>query len=337
MKDNTPSTQPLRVLQTVVRPSATNNPFVSLMVQNMPKNIQTQWFSWRRLLSTDFDVLHVQWPEKLVTGGSFLKGAAKRFALRIALRRARLRGRGILLTVHNLQGHEKSTVAEARALRRLYRQVDEFVVLNESVALTHMTSRTPRVIPHGNYAQLYGARDPRQARSGHMVFVGTIREYKNVTGLLRAFHVAASKEAGLQLTIAGRPWTSDLEDKVRDLADGRDDVDLQLRELADSELTRIMGTAEIIVLPYVQLYNSGVVFLALTLGVPVLVPRTPATTLLQEEFGDDWIRIFDGFVSAEALLRSRRATIPTALPDLSRYDWESLSHQYADLYKSLRP
>lgn len=329
----------IRVLQTVVQPSNNNNPFVSLLVRNLPPDIETSWFSWGKFLSANYDVLHIQWPEKLVTAGSTSKAMVKRVAFAVGLRRARRRGIPIILTVHNLTAHERPAKAEQRAIQSLYEHVTTFVALNDSADLGQISPEPPVIIPHGSYAQLYSTRSPESIVPGQFVFVGSIREYKNVPTLIRAFRGVAALDPSMTLHIGGRAWSEALATQIEQSADRCDQIRLTLRELDDSELISILSAAEVAVLPYTQLYNSGVVFLALTIGVPLLLPRTPATTQLQAEFSEAWIQLFDAPLTPDALIAAHSALTcanDRALPDLAGRDWSALSAAYAKTYRDAR-
>lgn len=98
------------------------------------------------------------------------------------------------------------------------------------------------------------------------------------------------------------------------------------RYVDDPTLAREVSSAELVVLPYRDMHNSGTLLLALSLARPVLVPRTPNNVAVAAEVGPGWIFMYDGELdagvirvrpaagSASRVQRSR--TCPSAVGDL---------------------
>ena len=91
-----------------------------------------------------------------------------------------------------------------------------------------------------------------------------------------------------------------------------------------------VGAAELVVLPYREMHNSGVLLVTLSLDRPVLVPSTPSNLALAEEVGPDWIYLYDGELSSailQATLERMRAAGPRPRPRLDDRDWQTLGRQ----------
>lgn len=325
------------VLQSVVKPNSRTNPFAELLVSNLPTYIESEWFSWRTALFGKFDVLHFQWPENLVRAPHPAKAALKRAALRHVLRRARRMHAKTIVTIHNLSPHESMSRAEGSTLDRVYDSAAAFVALNDTDSLTGYPVKPIYVIPHGDYRQKYARRAETARVDGRLVYFGAIRDYKNVPGLVAAFREASVTDSSLSLVVAGKPWNESTHRAIEESA-ATAPVSLMLSELEEEDLVNIICTAQVVVLPYGQLYNSGSIFLALTLGVPVLVPRTPSTESLRRELGDRWVMLFDGPLTAAHLSRAIALTEsapPVDSLDLSMRDWTHIGADYGRLYRSV--
>lgn len=325
------------VLQSVVKPNSRTNPFAELLVANLPTYVESEWFSWRTALFGKFDVLHFQWPENLVRAPNAAKAALKRAALRHVLRRARRLHAKIIVTIHNLSPHESLSRAEGSTLDLVYRSAAAFVALNDTASLSAYPIKPIHVIPHGDYRQKYQRRAETARVDGRLVYFGAIREYKKVPGLVNAFRAASTADSSLSLVVAGQPWDETTRRAIEESAAAAP-VTLLLKELEEEDLIKVISTAQIVVLPYSQLYNSGSIFLALTLGVPVLVPRTPSTESLRLELGDRWVMLFDGELTAEHLSGAMARTVSAprvSSLDLSKRDWAHIGAEYGHLYLSL--
>ena len=98
-----------------------------------------------------------------------------------------------------------------------------------------------------------------------------------------------------------------------------------------------MGQAELVVLPYREMHNSGAALLALSLATPVLVPDNPVTRALAREVGEEWVRTYRGEVTAEALVEALchvRQIPPGCRPDLSARDWATAVRSHLAVYEA---
>ncbi|MDA8019273.1 MAG: glycosyltransferase family 4 protein [Thermoanaerobaculia bacterium] len=158
------------------------------------------------------------------------------------------------------------------------RLVDEFDVHIERTV----------TIPHGEYGFFerdpVGAEplDPAEARrslgleSGSEValFFGYLREYKGLDVLLEAWRSVRELRPRARLVIAGDPVQlpagrrRDLEDEARRLG-----AVCRFEYVPFSEVRRYFAVADVLVMPYRRISQSGVLFLALSLGVPVVATR----------------------------------------------------------------
>ena len=103
-------------------------------------------------------------------------------------------------------------------------------------------------------------------------------------------------------------------------AAGDDRITLQLSYLDDAQLVRRVGEAEVVVLPYRQMHNSGAALGALSMDRPVLVPANPVNADLAAEVGPGWVHTFTGPMTADVLsecVQALKTVERSAAPDLS--------------------
>src|SRR5207253_1153128 len=117
-----------------------------------------------------------------------------------------------------------------------------------------------KVIPHGHFRSEYPntiSREEARARlnvasaSVVYVYMGLIRPYKNVPGLVRVF--ADVKDPDAALVVAGMPITDDLRADVTNAADGDLRVRLDLRWIDDDEVQTYLNAADLVVLPFAEI------------------------------------------------------------------------------------
>ncbi len=104
-----------------------------------------------------------------------------------------------------------------------------------------------------------------------VMFAGMVRAYKGIELLLRAWR-SSSASRRHRLVIAGESYLGrgKLESLVRDLADPCSVV-LEDRYLSNEELLSTMQVADVFVLPYLRASQSGLLPLALGMGLPTIV------------------------------------------------------------------
>lgn len=329
----------VRVLHSVYPADSTGNPFVNLLVQNLPSFVQSYFFSWKSALLGRYDVLHFQWPEKLVHSDRRLKALSKQLAFLIVLLRLRASKTGVVQTVHNVELHENVGRVERKLLELLNRWTDVRILLSGAVDLPARPAMSTVVIPHGDYRQQFPTTPTGNRVPGRLLYFGLVRAYKQVPALIQAFGLSGLAQAGGTLHIVGSPWTDALAADVRSAAQRTEGVTAVLEAVEETELASAIVSADLVVLPYERLYNSGAVLFALTLGRPVLVPSTPTTEEIAHEVGDEWVLRYRAPLTPETL-RGALSTVQDrefdqlVPPDLGGRDWKELGERYAGAYLS---
>lgn len=122
------------------------------------------------------------------------------------------------------------------------------------------------VIPHAHFGSynkcnLKTCDDKINYRIG---FFGRIYKYKGIDFLAQAYQEVYPKIPQLRLLIAG---SGNLKDC--DFTQGK--VELYNRWITDDEVVRLLSKVDVVVLPYIEASQSGVVPLSFSLGKPVIV------------------------------------------------------------------
>ncbi|WP_369140400.1 glycosyltransferase [Modestobacter versicolor] len=335
MPDPTPSQpggRPVRVLQSVrlggAHPSYADHVAAALD----PQRLELLSFSYRTALVGRWDVLHVHWPENLIRHRSRPRQALRCVLFALLLLRIRVLRPGVVRTVHNVAPHERGHRVERALLAALDRRVTCHVRLNDE---TKVRRGAPVVtIPHGHYrAELGAAGDLPRDDGRTLLFFGFLRPYKGVDVLVEAFGQLADPAA--RLVVAGEPATPAMRALVEDAAAADPRVEPHLSFLPDEELSALVRAATVVVLPYREIHNSGVLFAALSLACPVLVPENAVTAALRAEVGADWVRGFTHPLTADDLSAALAAAAdrdPAAVPELAGREWSAVADRYAAVF-----
>jgi beta-1,4-mannosyltransferase len=321
------------VQQSFPDPRPTTNPYIVMLRDSIAArpDVSLQTFSWRRAILGRYDVFHAHWPEILVGGQSPLKAAVRQSLTTLLLARLRAQRIPIVRTVHNLELPDGLSKRQARILRAFDRQTTLRIRLNDSTALSN--DQPVETIVHGHYRPWFARYERSEARLGHLSYFGLIRRYKGVENLAGAF---SALRGGLSLRIAGRPSSAELAETLRDCAKADPRITLTLEFLSDATLVEVATEAELVVLPYRHMHNSGGVLTALSLDRPVLVPANEVNERLSLEVGPGWVYQYRGDLTAADLsetLDRVHATARSTSPDLSRREWDAAGERHVEAYR----
>ncbi|MBY0689445.1 glycosyltransferase [Microbacterium marinilacus] len=308
------------------------NPYTTLLVGALdPSLVRTRYFRWKGLLTDDFDVLHVHWPEHFTRHRYGVVRVMKAVLLLVFLVRIRLQRKAIVRTAHNLRPHEKGTWIERRVLDCLDRCTTLWFVLNDA---TPVPAARKLLIQHGHYRDWYRMPRPGEQVPGRLLAFGLIRAYKGMDDLVSAFRDVPGDQWTLHL--CGRAESSETVARLEQARAGDQRVRLDLRFVPDEELAQEIAQSEAVVLPYRDIHNSGVALLALSLNRPVIVRDAPATRLLEQEFGSEWVHRFTGDLDAQTLTASvfaLRGSVRADEADMSGREWSVLAAEMTAGYR----
>jgi glycosyltransferase involved in cell wall biosynthesis len=128
------------------------------------------------------------------------------------------------------------------------------------------------VIPHGEFSYYesgleMGTRENMTDERRHtLLFFGRLREYKGLEVLAESFRILKEAVPDARLLVVGegdfRPYAATF--------DAIQNVTIVNRFIADSEVNEFFARAGILVVPYVEASQSGVIPIAYPLGIPVV-------------------------------------------------------------------
>jgi glycosyltransferase involved in cell wall biosynthesis len=183
-----------------------------------------------------------------------------------------------------------------------------------------------------------------------ILFFGTIAPYKGLEYLLAAFNLIASNDPTYRLVIAGRPrrgsedYWREIEAAIR-RSEHASRILQTIEFVRDDQTELYFKAADVVVLPYLHIFQSGVLFLAYSFGVPVIA--TDVGDLKEDVLAGD-----TGFVCkpandsdlAGALTTYFSSELFWALPErrarirdyaVERHSWETVAALTTEAYSRL--
>lgn len=341
-------------MRIIARPAfreRTGNPYNWLLYTHIAElGHHVEEYSPAAIIKGGFDVWHLHWPEFFLNERNILlvwRRLATTFGLLTA---ARARGTRVIWTVHNLQAHEALHPAlERRFWDRFTALVDGYIYLSEA-GKEQILSRFPRLenlpgffIPHGHYRGIYPDRISREEARAKLglslsqpviACFGNIRPYKGIPHLIRTFRKIAGD--GKILLVAGRSEWEELSNEIRSEAAPEPGVRLTLGHIPEEDVQLYLRAADLVVLPFREIFNSGSALLALSFDRPILVPKKGSLSELRKRVGDAWVRTYSGELTpdslSDALEWSLQRTRP-ARPDLEAYNWAQIAASTVEAYR----
>lgn len=239
----------------------------------------------KKLSKGNYDIVHTQWYTFSPIDYYYLRKMKKRFGVRY------------VATVHDILPFNQKPY-DMFFHKKLYALADAIILqapgnvkrfadlFPESAAKTHM-------IPHGHMLDYVETRDKQASREKLglprdkkiFLFFGQIKKVKGVDVLLKAVAKLRSRYPELYTVVAGSVWKADFTECEQIIASEKldDCVHTDIRYIPDEEVADFYSAADACVLPYTDVYQSGVIQLAYGYRKAVVATALPAFTQFVKE------------------------------------------------------
>lgn len=274
--------------------------------------------------------------------------------------------RKIVFTAHNVNAGIRDcndSFLNRLTLQIQYRLVDHIFVHTERMKRELIDSfgadeRRVTVIPYGINNAIPNTRltvsEAKQRlgiREGEktILFFGNIAPYKGLEYVIEALRDVLSWPANYRLVIAGRPknceryWKGMSEAIGGDVDAGR--ILLRAEFIPDEETEVYFKAADVLVLPYRHIYQSGVLFLGYSFGLPVLAADVGSLRddivegktgfVFRPEDPSDLAKAIKTYFASDLYtnLNSHRQQISHYATE--RHSWEVVGNMTMDVYAGL--
>ncbi len=274
----------------------------------------------------------------------------------LLLARQTTRHRGAVV----LELHEDLDTGEARlplvgwfarrGLKALCRQASTLVVhsswdRDRMSAALGISPGQFRVIPHGPYP-IYGDAPDEEAGAARarslpgrpdltVLFFGTIRPYKGLENLVRAFEqVRRDSALPWKLLVVGETWEGwTLPLELIESSPYHDDIELVNRYVTDQEAAGFFRRADVVALPYLRSSASGPLAITQACGLPVVVTAVGGLVEAVADYaGAVLVRPGDPDDLARGLLAAAELRGRTYSGSIT---WHDVTQSYADIFAAV--
>jgi glycosyltransferase involved in cell wall biosynthesis len=309
----------------------------------------------RYAASSDSGVFHILWNNRL------------EFVDRTLLTcYYKLMRKKVVLTAHNVNQAKRDrndSILNRLTLKWQYRLIDHLFVhtrkmKDELVQDFGVHEDAVTIVNHPiNTAFPNTALTPAEARrrlaipenAKVLLFFGRISPYKGLEYLVTAFQELVKADPEFRLIIAGQPkkgnegYLAGIYAGVRE-AD-RQRIILRGEFIPDSDIELYMKAADVLVLPYTDIAQSGVLFLAHTFGLPVVAADVGAfrETVIEEKTGflftpqdpGDLVKALGRYFSSELFTDLGRTRENIREHFLTHHSWHAVARQTEQVYQQL--
>lgn len=330
-----------------------SNPYNYLMYSGIEAHdVKVSEFSFISCLGLDYDVIHIHWPELYLNSHYFVKALLNSALFLLCLSMAKILGKKIIWTVHNLKPHEIRYRRLNRVFWLLYiRLIDGIISLshcNEDQFFHRFSwlQNLPSIaIHHGLYKGFYADTVTKaQARQKLMIeanqrvnlFIGQVKPYKNIERLIEIFNSTPQLSENV-LIIAGKFENDDYFQQIKAKTQGNNNILIHNRYIPEDDLQVYFRASDLCILPFNNIFNSGSVLLSVSFDTPVLVPDSDNFNEYAAMLNNDLIHTFEEQLRADDILtcyKTQRSELSAvAVPDIMT--WRNLQAKMAGFYKQI--
>jgi D-inositol-3-phosphate glycosyltransferase len=328
-----------------------NSPFIA-KAKNIIRFYTLQlWY----IVSHKPRVVHFQWLDRFIMIDRIILPGLARF-----------RGHKVVLTVHNINAGKRDNRDHwfnRLSLRILYKIANRLIV-HTSQSKDELLKEFPIneskvcVIRHGmnNRVSRKGLTTAQSRTTLNIgpsekvvLFFGNIDYYKGLDLLIESLNFLP-KEFGndFRLLIAGNSKIAEYTNSIIEIiekSDLKSKISSRISHIPDDEVEQYFMAADCIILPYRRIYQSGVIFMAYTFGLPIIVSDIG-------NFRNDMIAGKTGFLlpvnspeeMSKAIITYFNSGLYQNLPETreiiikwakENYSWDAIGIETRKLYESL--
>ena len=257
----------------------------------------------------------------------------------------------IICIADNIVPHEKR-FGDKPFTRYFIKPIDAFITMSEKVLsdLRLFTSKKALLINHPLYDN-FGEKIPKEEARKKLkikneeliiLFFGFIRKYKGLDILFDAFAQIQNSEfknKNLKLLIAGEFYDDPkLYSEQIDKLGIRDNLILHTEFIPDNEVKNYMCAADVVIQPYRNATQSGVIPLAYHYEVPMIVTNVGGLPAMVPDNKAGLVAEPNAASLAEKILeyfeKGENYFLPHLLEEKKRFSWEKLLESILDVADS---
>ncbi|MEY8216234.1 MAG: glycosyltransferase family 4 protein [Colwellia sp.] len=267
----------------------------------------------------------------------------------------KLFGLSIIATIHDVESFSQGKLGYLNKF--ILKLCSHFIVHNEfskkelkSILEDVGLRRAMSVIPHGNYIPFLDKRHKGDAKrkldlpdnKKVLLFFGQIKDVKGLEVLIEAFSKVKESNDDVVLLIAGKVWKTDFskyQSQINQLGLSKNEVITHIKYIPDELVGDYYAAADLVVLPYKRIYQSGVLLMAMSYGKAVVTSNLePMLEIIDNEkngftFGSEDSASLAGALSAALNQDSDIIGFEAYSLMKNEFSWEKIAEKHLEVYK----
>jgi beta-1,4-mannosyltransferase len=326
-----------------------SNPYNYLLYSGIEKQgVDVKEFSFKRSLFLKYDLIHIHWPEFYLNSHYLLKAFLYTSMFIFCLMFSKVFGKKIIWTAHNLKAHSIRYPRLSKYFWATYlRLVDGVISLskaNEKLFFDTFNFKQKiqsTVIHHGLYDSYYENNTSKQAAKKYFsideskkvcLFIGQVKAYKNVEALVKLFNEEKALN-NVVLIIAGKFESKAYFDQVNLQAAANENIIIHNKFILDNDLQYYFNAAEICLLPFKDIFNSGSVLLSASFKTPVIVPYSENFIEYANLIGMYSISTYANVINADLIVSKLAESGANSINFSDDLSWSSLQKKLSQYYQ----
>ena len=269
------------------------------------------------------------------------------------------KGFKIIATVHDIESFDKyGEEINVGKYAKFGRMIDHIIVHSDYAKASlkkyfpHFPEQNIHTVPHGDSDFLFNQTiDRTEARKQLnlpldqklVLFFGQIKKVKGLDVLLRAWAIVCEQMKDAKLVVVGRPWKvdQDLFDKIIREKNLEANCILNYAYVPNEVIPVYFAAADIVVLPYREIYSSGVMIRSLDYGAAIIASDLEAFkkiivegengVLFKNEDENDLAAKILSLINDEAKLKHLRINAKKTADE--KFSWPLIGKKVNEIYK----
>jgi len=324
-----------RIYWSVV-PEQTTSPYiVDIATSLRAHGWNVEPFTLRKLLGSENEIVHIQWPEHVSRGATAVSTIAKHIRAAPLIAALRARNHRIVVTAHNRAPHGDSDPIDEWFRSRVMSMADAVVVLvadhAEEVRTTTGAHTEFRTIPH----PIVVSPTPHEfdPTRNLLIVLGQIHPYHLIEEFLDGFR---HDECPYDVLVTGAVGDEELAARLVERAQNHEWLTVVPGYMDNEALDLYVRRCAALVSLHGNNFNSGGPYFALTQQLPVIMSSGAQADDLLATLGDEWVFPITQPPHYSCAELNSWLDMNRSNPRLERFSLESVTTAHIELYELLR-
>jgi D-inositol-3-phosphate glycosyltransferase len=196
----------------------------------------------------------------------------------------------VVLTIHDVSSF--ANLSDLSIIGSMIYKWTDLILTHNEFSKSEIIKDNPNlssciyIVPHGNYHPFINVQNDKEKSRARLeipnnkkilLFFGMIKEVKGLDVLLHALKDVIKENPDVLLLIAGKPWENDFTSYQRIIDENNlsENIILHIKFIPHKDVEYYYSAADLVVLPYKKIYQSGVLMMALSYEKPALASDLP--------------------------------------------------------------